>query len=91
MNNLSIENIAQIWNQLPDQNKRMLQERLFFLALQKVGGIRHELDTGVGDSSGAIGGRVCPTILSLPSGTQPGEPEAPISISRPSESLGVAS
>jgi hypothetical protein len=56
MDNLSVENISRIWNQLPDQNRQMLHERLFFLALQEVGGIRLEPDTSTRDSSGTAGG-----------------------------------
>ena len=75
MDKQSAENNAQIWNQLPDQNKRMLHERLFFLVLQKVGGIRHEPDTSVGDALGTAGGSVRSPILTLPGGTQSGKSE----------------
>ena len=53
MDNLTNETIQKILDQLPNQNRQMLHERLFFLALQQIGGIRHELNPSAGNPSGA--------------------------------------
>lgn len=57
MDNLSNKTIQQILDQLPNQNRKMLHERLFFLALQQIGGIRHEPKPSSGNTSGET--RVC--------------------------------
>ncbi len=42
---LSLEHLQSIWCHLPLKSRTQLQHRLFFLALEKVGGISHEFSS----------------------------------------------
>src|SRR2546421_3483840 len=97
---LSPEHLQSIGCQLPLKSRTQLQSRLFFLALEKGGGISHEFSPNLPlsrspskDSRSAsqeIGGDLRSPITPVAGREPPGESEAPISVDRPGGAPGLA-
>src|SRR5258708_36897953 len=94
------DQLQSIWHQLPARSRIQLQHRLFFLALEKVGGISHEFSSPHAlsrspsqDSRSAsqeIGGHLRSPIVPVSGREPPGEPETAIPVDRPGPAVRLA-
>jgi hypothetical protein len=66
-----------------------LSKHLFFLAHQKVGGIRHEGQQSLTQTSEKAGSGIRPPVITTASGRESGEPEASIAVSGKGEVSGM--
>jgi hypothetical protein len=95
MHHLLPQQIQLIWDQLPQKSRTQLAHRLFFLALEKAGGISHEYcsphalsrspSQDSGSASQEIGRDLRAPIVAVAGRESPGESEASISVDRPGE------
>src|SRR5579871_540311 len=87
---LAPDQLQPIWDQLPQTSRVQLANRLFFLALEKAGGISHEdksphsLSRSPSQDSGSasqeIGRDLRAPIVALSSRESPGKPETAIPV-----------